>query len=123
VSNRREFGIKRRPLRMDWARVRHDFSWHTLPAVYVKLHVLGCKPTRCTMSPLASIQRLSAATESWREWDEPHALQGDRDIKSREAERRKNTTLFVVNFDVVRTQERDLTDLYERYGRLRRVQV
>jgi hypothetical protein len=53
--------------------------------------------------------------------------QGDRDIKNREAERRKNTTpsttLFVVNFDVVRTRERDLQDLYERYGRLRRVQV
>lgn len=55
------------------------------------------------------------------------SLQGDRDIKNREADRRKNTTpsttLFVVNFDVVRTRERDLQDLYERYGRLRRVQV
>lgn len=57
----------------------------------------------------------------------PLLLQGDRDIKSREADRRKNTvpstTLFVVNFDVVRTRERDLSDLYERYGRLKRVQV
>ena len=62
------------------------------------------------------------AMQAWRS-----SSQGDRDIKNREADRRKNTTpsttLFVVNFDVVRTRERDLQDLYERYGRLRRVQV
>ncbi len=54
-------------------------------------------------------------------------LQGDSDIKRRESERRKNTTpsttLFVVNFDVTRTRERDLYELYEKFGRLRRVQV
>ena len=71
------------------------------------------------------VQWLSAPHTRCQAW---HAsLQGDRDIKNREADRRKNTTpsttLFVVNFDVVRTRERDLQDLYERYGRLRRVQV
>ncbi len=53
--------------------------------------------------------------------------QGDSDIKRREQERRKkttpSTTLFVVNFDVIRTRERDLADLFGRYGPLRRVQV
>ena len=31
-----------------------------------------------------------------------------------------NKTLFVVNFDTLRTRERDLEDAFHRYGRLRR---
>lgn len=33
------------------------------------------------------------------------------------------TTLFVVNFDVDRTRERDLEKHFEEYGRLKRVQI
>lgn len=33
------------------------------------------------------------------------------------------TTLFVVNFDVDRTRERDLEKHFEPYGRLKRVQI
>lgn len=48
-------------------------------------------------------------------------------MKRREQDRRKSTapstTLFVVNFDVTRIQERDLADLFDRYGRLTRVQI
>ncbi len=54
-------------------------------------------------------------------------VQADGDVKRREQDRRKNTipstTLFVVNFDVTRIQERDLADLFDRYGRLTRVQI
>lgn len=52
---------------------------------------------------------------------------GDGDVKRREDGRRRNqlptTTLFVVNFDPVRTSERDLEKLFEEFGRLRRVQI
>ncbi|KAK9787745.1 hypothetical protein WJX73_010631 [Symbiochloris irregularis] len=52
---------------------------------------------------------------------------GDGDVKRREDSRRKHTTptttLFVVNFDVERTRERDLERHFEEYGRLKRVQI
>ena len=53
--------------------------------------------------------------------------QGDGEIKRREDRRRQNiaptTTLFVVNFDLDRTRERDLEDHFEPFGRLKRVQI
>jgi len=52
---------------------------------------------------------------------------GDGDIKKREDTRRRNikptTTLFVVNFNVEETRERDLERLFEKFGRLIRVQI
>lgn len=54
-------------------------------------------------------------------------LQGDGDIKRREDLRRRQqmptSTLFVVNFDVEKTRERDLERHFEEYGRLKRVQI
>lgn len=53
--------------------------------------------------------------------------QGDGDIKRREDQRRTNirptSTLFVVNFNVEDTHERDLEKHFEPYGRLVRVQI
>ena len=53
--------------------------------------------------------------------------QGDGEIKRREDLRRRQTkpttTLFVVNFDVENTRERDLERHFEPYGRLVRVQI
>eukprot|EP00897_Mesotaenium_endlicherianum_P004539 jgi/Mesen1/4112/ME000216S03373 len=57
------------------------------------------------------------------------AKQVDGAIKRREDERRNQTrarpskTLFVVNFDPIRTRNRDLEKLFEPYGRLVRVQI
>ena len=57
----------------------------------------------------------------------PCDLQGDGDVKRREDLRRRQTkptsTLFVVNFDVEKTLERDLERHFEKYGRLTRVQI
>lgn len=54
-------------------------------------------------------------------------MQGDGDIKRREDTRRKNirptSTLFVVNFNVEDTRDRDLERHFEKYGRLVRVQI
>lgn len=56
----------------------------------------------------------------WRE-------QGDGEVRRREDLRKRQTkpttTLFVVNFDVDRTRERDLEKHFEPYGRLKRVQI
>lgn len=53
-------------------------------------------------------------------------IQGHGDVKRKEDERRTqqkpNSTLFITNFDL-RTRERDLERLYEKYGRLTRVQI
>lgn len=54
-------------------------------------------------------------------------MQGDGDIKRREDTRRRNirptSTLFVVNFNVEDTGERDLERHFEKFGRLVRVQI
>ena len=54
-------------------------------------------------------------------------LQGDGEVRKREDLRRRQTkpttTLFVVNFDVDKTRERDLEDHFEPFGKLRRVQI
>ena len=54
-------------------------------------------------------------------------LQGDGDIKRREETRKRSVqpadTLFVVNFSVEDTGERDLTDFFAKYGKLVRVQI
>ena len=48
-------------------------------------------------------------------------------MRKREDLRRRQTkpttTLFVVNFDVDKTRERDLEDHFEPFGKLRRVQI
>ena len=53
--------------------------------------------------------------------------QGDGDIKRREDQRRSHikptSTLFVVNFNVEETRERDLEKHFDPYGRLVRVQI
>ena len=53
--------------------------------------------------------------------------QGDGEVRRREDLRKRQTkpttTLFVVNFDVDRTRERDLEKHFEPYGRLKRVQI
>lgn len=53
-------------------------------------------------------------------------IQGHGDVKRKEDERKSkqtpNTTLFITNFDL-RTRERDLERLYDKYGRLTRVQI
>lgn len=53
--------------------------------------------------------------------------QMDGEVRRREDLRRRQmkpaTTLFVVNFDVDRTRERDLEKHFEPYGRLKRVQI
>lgn len=53
--------------------------------------------------------------------------QGDGEVRRREDLRRRQTkpttTLFVVNFDVDKTRERDLERHFEPYGKLRRVQI
>ena len=38
-------------------------------------------------------------------------------------DQKPSKTLFVVNFDVMRTSIRDIEDFYHRYGRLRRVDI
>ncbi|KAK9863604.1 hypothetical protein WJX84_000557 [Apatococcus fuscideae] len=52
---------------------------------------------------------------------------GDGDVKRREDLRRRQTkpttTLFVVNFDVENTTERDLERHFEQFGKLTRVQI
>ncbi|KAK9832133.1 hypothetical protein WJX74_000259 [Apatococcus lobatus] len=52
---------------------------------------------------------------------------GDGDVKRREDLRRRQTkpttTLFVVNFDVENTVERDLERHFEQFGKLTRVQI
>eukprot|EP01103_Thecamoeba_quadrilineata_P011379 TRINITY_DN2703_c0_g1_i2.p1 TRINITY_DN2703_c0_g1~~TRINITY_DN2703_c0_g1_i2.p1 ORF type:complete len:186 (-),score=39.39 TRINITY_DN2703_c0_g1_i2:483-1040(-) len=54
---------------------------------------------------------------------------GDGHIKRREDERRRDAqstpsnTLFVVNFDPVRTRTRDIEKHFERFGRLLRIEV
>jgi hypothetical protein len=54
-------------------------------------------------------------------------VQMDGEVRRREDLRRRQmkptTTLFVVNFDVERTRERDLERHFEEYGRLKRVQI
>ena len=54
-------------------------------------------------------------------------MQGDGDVKRREDLRRRQTkpttTLFVVNFDVENTVERDLERHFEQFGKLTRVQI
>ena len=54
-------------------------------------------------------------------------LQGDGEVRRREDLRRRQTkpttTLFVVNFDVDKTRERDLEKHFEPFGKLRRVQI
>ena len=54
-------------------------------------------------------------------------LQGDGEVRKREDLRRRQTkpttTLFVVNFDVDKTRERDLEEHFEPFGKLRRVQI
>lgn len=54
-------------------------------------------------------------------------VQGDGDVKRREDLRRRQTkpttTLFVVNFDVENTVERDLERHFEQFGKLTRVQI
>ena len=53
--------------------------------------------------------------------------QGDGEVRRREDLRRRQTkpmtTLFVVNFDVDKTRERDLEKHFEPFGKLRRVQI
>lgn len=53
--------------------------------------------------------------------------QGDGEVKRREDKRREQikptTTLFVVNFNVEDTRERDLERHFEKFGRLVRVQI
>lgn len=36
---------------------------------------------------------------------------------------RPNTTLFIVNFDVMRVRTRDVERYFEPYGRLKRVEI
>lgn len=59
--------------------------------------------------------------------DQPTTLQGDGEVRRREDLRRRQTkpttTLFVVNFDVDKTRERDLEKHFEPFGKLRRVQI
>jgi hypothetical protein len=54
-------------------------------------------------------------------------VQGDGEVRRREDLRRRQTkpttTLFVVNFDVDKTRERDLERHFEPFGKLRRVQI
>lgn len=54
-------------------------------------------------------------------------LQGDGEVRRREDLRRRQTkpttTLFIVNFDVDKTRERDLEKHFEPFGKLRRVQI
>ena len=54
-------------------------------------------------------------------------VQGDGEVRKREDLRKRQTkpttTLFVVNFDVDKTRERDLEKHFEPFGKLRRVQI
>lgn len=53
-------------------------------------------------------------------WTSPPASQKAEQPKQ---DQKPSSTLFVVNFDVMKTRIRDLEDHYDRFGRLRRVDI